>query len=531
MNLRNKKNKHNGFALITVLMMTGLLVIMTTSLILMTSVSLYNVNRQIKESHLISIAESAITEVAINLDNDTGWGKNNERLFMRTGNQNLTAAGLIPANLPMPNSSFTFEDIGCYYYISFDPNDSAFKTGTKFYSVNNLDGDAAVPNWRGKSVPPHTADIVITAGKDDKVKHVECLITGMPETPFKSGSRGKINITTGNSFFMESICSSPAIIHSNYNDPNDANNVSVNIKSGNSIFNSDGATISGCAGVICKASNTVTDPNGIKDNQSSMNIPALPVSTLVGGITFEPVTLPSGTYIVNGNLKYYKDGKNPSTDPPDITYSSGDVIPGFNFSGTTLTVSKNISVDYNAAKTPGSTGNLTIKGINSMSIENGTSIYAPGDGLQDPNTGTYNSGNVVINGSNQVLCGKGNIYSMGAMTVRGAGIDAGANNDSIAMYAGGDINLEVINSTYFRGLVYSNGNFNLNAGNVFTIEGAMIIAGKDPSVDPIGAKFSPGVINASMSNSMIYKYNDACLAALSGGVGVGSLKMLCWYEF
>ena len=527
MNSRNKKHNHNGFALVTVLMMIGLLVIMMTSIILMTSASLYNVNRQIKESHLISIAESAITEVTINLDNNINWGKNNERLFMRTGKQDLTAGGLIPSSLPVINSSFSFDDIGCYYYISFDPNDPAFQSGGNFYSVNNLDGDSSVPNWRGKPVPPHTADILITVGKDDKVKHVECLITGMPQTPFKSGSRGKINIKSSD-FTMKSICSSPVTIHSNYNDPNDPNNISVNIKCTSDINNN--GTISGCADVVCKASD-VSDPNSIKSNQPSINIPALPVSTLISGITFEPVTLPSGTYIAGASkLKYYKDGKNPSTDQPDTIYSDGEIIPGVKLDGNDLIISKNISVNYIVTQTPGSTGNLTIKGIGDMNIKDGMSIYAPGDGLQDPNTGTYNCGNIVINGGSDVLYGQGNLYSTGSMTVKGSDIQAGSNNDSIAIYAGGDVSINVDSDTYFRGLIYSNGNFNL-AGSDFTLEGAMIIAGKDPSVDPAGAKFSPGVINASLSSDMDYRYNDACLASLSGDIGVGSFKMLCWYEF
>jgi len=165
-----------GFALISVIIITVLMLIMLLSLLIISSHSLYLARCNISKNSIISVADSAITEVILKLNDNIHWGEHNEQLFMRSGFQDFTYGGLDPVNLPLPNSKFTFEDIGCYYYVSFNKNDSVFKKKDKYYSVNNLSSSSGGTNWHGKYIPPNTADIVIIAGKDDKVRHVEFLI-------------------------------------------------------------------------------------------------------------------------------------------------------------------------------------------------------------------------------------------------------------------------------------------------------------------------------------------------------------------
>lgn len=513
----NKKTlflKKEGFALITVLFMTCLLAIMTVSLITLTSHTLYRTTNSISRNSILPMADSAISEVVIKLTDDNNWGKNKERLLMRSGNQNMRAGNIDPLNLPSVNSNFTFDEINGYYFVTFDSDDSAFKTGEKFFSVNNLSGDASVPNWRGEPVPPHTADIVITVARDNTVRHVEVLLTGIPvsQSGMTSGARGNVSIKT-NRFTLSSVNEGGASpnFHSNYN-PSPSREISMGIynMSGNAVpimDIEDGACFSACDTISCIKS----EPDMFKEMQSPQNIPVIPVSTLVNNITFETETLPSGTYeqksvtkLLSGiRLEYTSDITGTTR-----TYSSGDtIVPGVTFEDGKINITKNIKIAYDSEHTNG-TGNLTIKEAE-LVIANGSSLYAPGESYYEPNTGAYNSGNISVSNWHTlfyifstalpVVSGNGNIYSMGSINLEGATVESG-NTDNIALYSQGDITLNTTEGSDFRGLVYTTGNFHSNnidpapifkcdlnfkditlgqssqCGNL-TINGALIVAG------------------------------------------------------
>ena len=117
-------------------------------------------------------------------------------------------------HLPEVNSPFTFDEAVLGYYISFDPNDPAF-SGTKYFSVNNLDGDTPVAGWRpGYEVPPHSAEVVITVVEEDAVRHFVAYIMSSPDGGLQNGSRGSTKITA-HRFELNSKYK-PPVFHSNF---------------------------------------------------------------------------------------------------------------------------------------------------------------------------------------------------------------------------------------------------------------------------------------------------------------------------
>ena len=139
--------KEQGFALMTVLLVTVILIIIMISFTILISRLLFQTRVNTGKDHLLSLADSAITEVLLKMEKDPAWGKNNETLLMRSGKQDLSITGFNTGFLPAPNSEFTFKN-GGFYYISFNPEDEVFQTEKTFYSVNNLEGSTPVPSWR-----------------------------------------------------------------------------------------------------------------------------------------------------------------------------------------------------------------------------------------------------------------------------------------------------------------------------------------------------------------------------------------------
>ncbi len=111
--------KCRGFILISVLFMVVILIILMTSLIAIISQTLYRATLDMKKSSLIVISDSALTEALILLTNDPLWGKNNEKLLIKTGEPDMKIAGFNPLALPLANSEFDFENNNtgknCFY--------------------------------------------------------------------------------------------------------------------------------------------------------------------------------------------------------------------------------------------------------------------------------------------------------------------------------------------------------------------------------------------------------------------------------
>jgi len=550
--LKNRKTR--GFVLITVLFMVVILLIMMTSLISLTTETLYRVNRDMVKNSIFPLSDSAITEVLIHLENDPHWGENNEFLFMLCGDQDVKCAGLEPSLLTL-NSELVF-DKGSFY-ISFNPSDPAFK-GEKYFSVNNLHGETTVPGWRpDQNVPPHTADIVITVAKDDTVRHVEVLLTTSPHEGFmKNGSRGKTSIETKKFLLASRDKKDSPCIHSNY-DPSlmDENSMEIISLTGDpsdlKVDIRQEGTISSTDELLCEDASL--DPSVILTNQSTMEIPELPISTLINGITFEPSPIPSGTYEVIDNpsgpgkvLRYTSDIDGSITDyPPNKSDPATHIVPdavrykrsdGIDY----IHISKDAMIEYDPNHIDG-TGNLTIKGAK-LYFVNKTSLYAPGDGTRDfsQDGAPYDYGNVNIYNfttNDTVVSGEGNIYAMGGIHLEGKQIKSGfqgEKEDDIALYSDGDIDIFTKDYTIFKGLIYTYGDFRAEVGNpnrdVLKIQGALIAAGKDPDTDPDGALYDPGLIDITASKVQIY-LDDTVLGSLTLRGSEYGFKILSWYEF
>jgi len=538
--------------------MVVILIILMTSLIAIISQTLYRATLDMKKSSLIVISDSALTEALILLTNDPLWGKNNEKLFMKTEEPDMKIAGFNPLALPLANSEFDFENNSAYY-ISFDPNDPAFETN-KCFSVNNLDRDTPAQSWRpGIEVPPRTADIVITVLEDGNVHHVEVFIMSSPDGGLQNGSRGTM-IIDSNAFLLSGKYEPPAL-HSNYDDASTPNEVSVLFK--NMLYTDihiqkDGK-ISACDQI--KVGSDFVDPNSdiFKVEEAPLDIPYISVSTLVSDITFETQKLPSGTYIPEWTgttflLRHTSDITGDITD-----YNSGEeIVPGLRFDAIpqpggwvfpVVNISKNIEVAYDPNQENG-TGNISIR--TNINFEDGVNFYAPGTGEADPNTGEYNSGNIEIKPQMEgVICkitGRGNIYSMGTTGISMTAVEAGNITSEVALYSEGDLTLEygaAAGKIEIQGLIYTNGDFTCRPPlstmapptTPLRIEGALIAAGKDPDDDPGG--FDPGNIDIKAGEVSI-NFDDTVLTTLnkysffSGGGGggpTGRFRFVCWYEF
>ncbi|MEQ8192014.1 MAG: hypothetical protein ABRQ39_28875, partial [Candidatus Eremiobacterota bacterium] len=357
------KKKIKGFALVTVLMITALLLVLLVALISLTSNTLYRSTADVERSSIVPVAEAGINEVLLKMKQNALWGTNGtEKLLMRFNDQKVSIAGINEANLPSDATSHTqlsYENKG-FYYITFDPNDPAF-TGTRYYSVNNLDRDTPPPttlSWRGKTVPAGMASIVVTAVVGNTVKHIEALVSRSPSgSNLVSGSRGKINVNAKD-FMLESLNGTPSF-HSNSSD-------GIVINASNSVTVKDGGTISARGPV----SVTAPSQSGI-DSQTGVtkNVPSMDLDTLTSKIDFAPTPIPSGVYVVSGNKLYYNpdDEADPNT-ASTWTKSFDDtqeIVDGLKFfsDGSNkgkLIGTKNLIVDYNSTRPPGKTGNLII---------------------------------------------------------------------------------------------------------------------------------------------------------------------------
>ena len=184
-------NKKDGIALISVLLIIPVLLILLTSMVFLTSEILRRTRSDLNKNMINPLSDSALTEAIILLEDNIEWGKNKEKLFMKSKDQDLKIAGFNTKYLPEPNSRLIFENQGAFY-VSFDPNDSVWGD-EKYYSVNNLGGSSSVPGYRpDMEVPPHSALIVITAASDDEVRHVDVIVTAIPDGIVQSGSEGPL---------------------------------------------------------------------------------------------------------------------------------------------------------------------------------------------------------------------------------------------------------------------------------------------------------------------------------------------------
>jgi len=535
--------KKKGFILISVLFMVIVLIILMTSLIALTTQTLYRATLDMTRSSLIVISDSALVEVLILLTSDPLWGENNEKLFMKSGEPDMKIAGFNPLALPKVNSQFDFEN-NTAYYITFDPNDTALGTN-KCFSVNNLDSSAPAQSWRpGIEVPPYTADIVITVMEDGVVRHVEALIMRVPDKGWmQNGSRGQSKIYAKQAFSIDSKYGPPNF-HSNYDKESlEETSITIDGLSEPLYFYKD-ATISACDNIMINGI-LQGDTSNFKPDSTLKDIPNISISTLVNDITFSSEPLPSGTYeaIGSNGLRFTSDITGVSKE----YYDYAEIVPGVIFEvnnvlGQMIAFNDNIQIEYDSLHLQG-TGNINIIDIG-VWLGDSVSIYAPGEEDWDPNTGIYEYGNFNISNSREnstVVSGYGNLYAMGTINLEGPCIDTGIRDSNkpgnIALYSQGDISLISTGEMYFFGLIYTCGDFISRVGGREYIEGALIAAGKDESIDPSG--FDVGYIDIEATRVYI-NFNDMVLKPFTkypffgsgGGTSPdGNFRVISWYEF
>jgi len=579
--------KEQGFALMTVMLMTALLLVLMISLISLTSQSLYRATAEMEKSALVPVAEAAINETILRILDNPKWGTNKKEAFvMISGDQDTSIAGLKHSSFfnNIEKAEFSIEEKGCYY-ITFNPNDTNF-VGKPYYSVNNLESTSAADGWRGPgTVPPNTADIVVTVAVGRSVKHVEVILKRVPTGGITNGSRGKTFIYS--SIFTFDTKNDKPVIHANFENSDDPISMKLagtatsrrwDVDLTDDMLTGDetwkfvtGKTMLVKGSGTFSAVKNISKPSDgfqtvkynkkkkkdevvklassdiLKENQDPKDIPVVDVITLHDSINFSGDKLPSGEYkfeIINNvpKINRYDDKGNFVKELISGT-TSGDgtaIVPGVKIkvssSGkkhnktyyATFNISGNVEVafDPNDPTTTGETGNLKITDMPlRFDSKQPYTLFAPG--------------NVVVNSGSSwsaeaIVSGKGNVYSMGTIDFEGRNIDVGVSTDSVALYAGEDINIRTEAETKFRGLIYALGNcnFTLDTSTGYgspeaslSIEGAIIAAGyNDP--DGNGGNL---IINADRTT---LTYDSTVLGQLkASGGGTSGFTFLSWHEF
>lgn len=310
----------------------------------------------------------------------------------------------------------------------------------------------------------------------------------------------------------------------------------------------DGATVSANKAIVFPLK-----PAGFDENQGDKIVPSVDLSTMLIGTTSK---VDSGTYVVDasGNLDY--------TDSTgtffDDKYKNGDEIAAgakYTYSKTgdaKIFLSNSIEVPYDVSNLATKSGNLTIIGAK-VEFEKKASgkdyIYTTSDPGKSKNViGEFIYGNLnIITPGQDVLIGQGNVYCGGNLNLFGKKIDAGYSSDVVSLYADSDIRIYTEESTKFRGLVYTKGNFNciasssvtlaisnphaithpdpgtINMDKGFTLEGALIAAG-----DSTANKDGRLILSAK---NISIKVDSSVLDNLTYGGAKGVLTIVSWHEF
>lgn len=543
------KSKH-GFALMTVLLMTVVLLVLLLSLVSLSSQTLYRATADIENAAAVPIAEAALNEVMIKLNNNPSWGTNKEKLYMKVGTQDPGLAGLDPSKLPtdaLSKSALSFEGKSCFY-VSFDKDDLAFK-GKKYFSVNNLENSSSTYSWRDPSdpnkLPAWSSSVVITVGVGNTVRHFEVILRNVPPGAMLSGSRGFTDVKT-DKFSMDAAGGSRANIHGNEDNATDISMHFAPLKdTGITIDFKKSAEVTSREGITFDGTNPM--PADFKPNQGARDIPNLNINDY-----FDPTgkpELPAGKYEYDGtNLMY-----TPPTGGPAVSVTGTSIGGAIEFKAKEILIKDNVVVPY-VAGDASKTGNLEVVGAKIKFDKKNKSIYLAGDTNERYPTGAYKYGNIeVICPSDKIVEGEGNIYARGGIQLAGKEIDAGYLSENIALYADGDILLSTTNDTKFKGLIYTKGDFhcvineNVNPSTStdpnnpvdpnslpadkfkkFIVDGALIAAGKDPN-EPLADK-DKGFLKLSAAEVDI-TIDDSVLGGLTTGTGGTGLRVVSWHEF
>jgi len=508
-----------GIALISVLMMIVIMVFLTTALIYLSRDLIFITSKYHKNTVALDIAEMGTREVLFKLENDPDWGKSlTENLYWKSSGQ-YSRTGSYDFTSYSGNSSLNDLTREGLFFVTFDSS-CGFP-----YSVNNIGETTPKTGWKGRTVQPGFADIIIIGASGDTVKHIEIvcykgLATDMPE----SGSMDKTEIYFDDLFKIDSSTGEPINIHSNANNVGDIS-MAIYTPDDPPGFDIEGS-LSAAQNLKLQAGSTTTINPGAPHTylKNSEGVKSLPKDFVISSqLTGGEGTLPAGQYIWNGSTWEKKDWSgNPITSP---------MPSGIDFlSGGEVKINSKIKCSYEP-NTP-SKGSLLIT-CEKFTLEKDCYIYMPGD----PNTrpagdNVYPEGNITLN-VNDVAEGKGDIYAEGGVNISAGKFKTGTGK--IAVYANGDININSNLEIETLGIIYTKGDLKLSTSPAnkkeLKFEGALFAVGNPPNTD---TSVDKGSMVIESGSKIEIKFDPATTAILGGSSSTnstGDINVVTWLEF
>lgn len=166
--------RRRGFALAVALVTLLILTVMGLALGAMGVENLNQIRESGEKANLLHMANGGLHEIMDRLYANNAYGQG-------VTDSSADGAGTFTSSGPAARYSWTFNTGGA------DP-----------FSTNNLNGDTAVTGWKGMTVPPHMALVVISAREDGatsdrKTVRVGALVTN--RFPYAIASDGEINVS------------------------------------------------------------------------------------------------------------------------------------------------------------------------------------------------------------------------------------------------------------------------------------------------------------------------------------------------
>jgi len=282
-----------GFALITALWVIVVMIILSTALIATSTNTLFLAGNYKIRKQVTTLAECGINEAMAHLINDKTWGKG-------------SSVSLPDADTPDPLKKLPEKS---NYYVTFD-------TTRKHFSVNNLTGSMPATGYRGRTVPPYTANLICVATAGGVTRIVDVFVQPANDTRCAILAQNKLLLNLKGTINFSSENSGNPLMHSNA----DANDVITD------------SLMTGFSGRSGRTGNTVTS------SVSQIDIPALVVPADADASGEKPCVMPRGTYTKLNDSSYsFHDEYNVTSD---MTVGNG-TLPGVNVKDGRLVISKN----------------------------------------------------------------------------------------------------------------------------------------------------------------------------------------------
>lgn len=345
----SKKISPRGFALITALWVIVVMIILSTALIATSTNTLFLAGNYKTRKQVTTLAECGINEAMAHLINDRTWGSD-------------SSTSLPDINTPDPLKKLPELS---NYYLTFD------KT-RKYYSVNNLSSPLPEPGYRGRTVPPYTANLICVATVGRVTRVIDVFVQPANDTKCAILAQNNILLNLNGHVNFSSENSGNPMIHSN-SDPNVGSNINLN---------------SGITAPFLRDSRSSL----ISSSVTQIDIPVMVFPADMDSTGDKPLVMPRGTYskLNDNNYSFHDEYK----VNPDITIGEG-TLPGVSVKDGKLVISKNQIIS----------GTVTI---------NGDLYFESGSYLQLTNDNNYSTW-----GGNESVA-LGSMSASGTMTGNGS---------------------------------------------------------------------------------------------------------------